>query len=308
MRSTSGVGPSLRAIALLLTLPPPGIGHAAGSAVALEIARDIPYGEDPRLQALDVYRPRSAEGSLPVLVFVHGGGWSIGGKGTRSTIPAFFGDAGVLYVSINYRLSPAAKHPAHAEDVARAVAWVHANIHGYGGDGSAIYLMGHSAGAHLVALVASAPRYLQSYGVPPEIVRGTILLDGSGYDLVKRVPESGGWVRQMLLNAFGNDPRVWRDASPQHQLTGARPPPCLLFHVRGRRASEIQARSFASALRAAGGNAEMIPVPDRTHTSIYDLIGSAGDSVGRRIVQFIRAHPRPAAADAPAAEPPPSSH
>jgi acetyl esterase/lipase len=187
------------------------------------------------------------------------------------------------------------------------VAWVHANIDQYGGDRSAIYLMGHSAGAHLAALVAIAPRYLRSHGLPPDIVRGTILLDGSGYDLVKRVPESGGWVRQMLLSAFGSDPRVWRDASPQHQLSGSRPPPCLLFHLGGRRASEIQARSFAAALRAAGGKADVIAVPDRTHTSIYDLVGSAGDSVGPRIVQFIRSHPRTAPPADSAGAPAPSS-
>jgi acetyl esterase/lipase len=104
----------------------------------------------------------------------------------------------------------------------------------------------------------------------------------------------------MLLNAFGSDPAVWRDASPQHQVSRTdRPPPFLLFHVRGRRASEAQARSFASALRGAGGEAEVIAVSDRTHTSIYDLLGSTGDPVGPRIVQFVRAHAPAQAADPP---------
>lgn len=297
-----------RAIALVVAFAAPAPARAAGGVSQLEVTRDVPYGDDPALQTLDIYRPRGATEALPVLLFIHGGGWSIGGKGTRGSIAAFFGEAGLVYVSINYRLSPAVKHPAHVDDVARAVAWVHENIQRYGGDGSSIYLMGHSAGAHLAALVSSAPRHLHRYGVPPESIRGTILLDGSAYDLVKRVPESGGWVRQMLLSAFGNDPAVWKDASPQHQLSAAHPPsPFLLFHVRGRRASEAQARAFASALRGAGGEAEVIAVADRTHTSIYDLVGSAGDVVGPRIAQFIRAH-APAEVAVPPGEAAPPAH
>ena len=255
----------------------------------VEITRDVPYGADPSLQSLDVYRPLSSTGALPVLIFLHGGGWSGGDKGRDPTKGAFFARAGIIYITANYRLSPAVKHPAHAEDVARAVAWVRQNIARYGGDSSSVYLMGHSAGAHLAALVASAPKYLQRMGVPPEIVRGAILLDGSGYDLVKRVPTSGGWIHEMLMNAFGADPSVWRDASPLHQLSRERrPPPFLLFHVEGRQASETQARAFADALRSVGGRAEVIPVADRTHNSIEGRVGTAGDPVGPRTVDFIQ--------------------
>jgi arylformamidase len=260
-----------------------------GDDPPVELTRDVLYGADPLLQSLDVYRPLNAREALPVLIFLHGGGWSGGDKGRDPTRGVFFARAGIVYITANYRLSPAVRHPAHAEDVARAVAWVRQNIARYGGDRSSVYLMGHSAGAHLAALVATAPRYLKQYGVSPEIVRGAILLDGSGYDLVRRVPTSGGWLREMLLNAFGKDPSAWRDASPQHQLSRDRPPPpFLLFHVAGRQASEAQARSFARALRTAGGHADVVAVTDRTHNSIEDRIGTAGDPVGPRILELIR--------------------
>jgi arylformamidase len=260
-----------------------------GDGPPVELLRDLPYGEHPVLQSLDVYRPVNASGALPVLLFVHGGGWSGGDKRQDPAKGAFFARSGVVYVSINYRLSPAVRHPAHADDVARAVGWVRQNIARYGGDPSSMFLMGHSAGAHLVALVTSTPHHLQKFGMSSEMVRGAILLDGSGYDLVKRVPTSGGWIREMLLGAFGEDPSVWRDASPQHQLSRKRrPPPFLLFHVAGRHASETQAHSFSGALRSAGGRAEVVPVMDRTHNSIDDRVGSAGDPVGPRIVEFIR--------------------
>jgi arylformamidase len=259
-----------------------------GDDPPVELTRDVLYGADPLLQSLDVYRPLHAGEALPVLIFLHGGGWSGGDKGRDPTRGVFFARAGIIYITANYRLSPAVRHPAHAEDVARAVAWVRQHIARYGGDRSSVYLMGHSAGAHLAALVASAPKYLERVGVPSEIVRGAILLDGSGYDLVKRVPTSGGWIHEMLMNAFGADPSVWRDASPQHQLSREqRPPPFLLFHVEGRQASETQARSFAEGLRSVGGRAEVIPVADRTHNSIEGRIGTAGDPVGPRIVAFI---------------------
>jgi acetyl esterase/lipase len=267
--------------------------HAAETVVIrdgppVELVRDLLYGSDPLLQSLDVYRPLNAAGALPVLIFLHGGGWSGGDKGRDPTKGVFFARGGIVYVSANYRLSPAVKHPAHAEDVARAVAWVRQNIARYGGDPGSVYLMGHSAGAHLAALVASAPKYLQRFGVPPEIVRGAILLDGSGYDLVSRVPTSGGWLHEMLLKAFGQDPAVWRDASPQHQLSRERrPPPFLLFHVEGRQASELQAHSFAEALRSVGGRAEVIPVADRTHNTIEGRVGTPGDPVGPRVLEFI---------------------
>jgi arylformamidase len=127
---------------------------------------NIPYTTissiNPSLLSLDVYAPAGAE-NLPVVLMIHGGGWSIGDKANRDVSidkARYFTSQGYVYVSINYRLSPDVQHPAHIEDVASAVSWVLENIATYGGDPARLTLMGHSAGAHL--LLVSAPDWRDS--------------------------------------------------------------------------------------------------------------------------------------------------
>ena len=128
--------------------PPQDAVLADNSVVEANVA----YGED-ELERLDVYAPRGAS-RAPVVVFVHGGEWTRGDKAAVSFKPKFFNQNGIVFVSINYRLSPAATHPAHVSDVAAAIRWVHEHCGRFGGDPKKIVLMGHSAGCHLVTLVA----------------------------------------------------------------------------------------------------------------------------------------------------------
>ncbi len=260
------------------------------SAADVEIVRNLTYGDDPVLQALDVYRVPGAV-DRPILVFIHGGGWSEGDKGRHTRKGEFFAGEGFLYVTLNYRLSPAVRHPAHVEDVAKALAWIHHHAAQYGGDASRIFLLGHSAGAHLAALVATDARYLEAEGLPPELVDGVILLDGSGYDIATRMKGARGWSRAMYRNAFGDDPEAWKDASPARHAEFSwlqrAPPPFLLFHVAGRAPSAKQARAFAEVLRASGGRAEVEEVKNRDHVTINRRIGRAGDPVTPRLLAFI---------------------
>ena len=99
--------------------------------------------------SVDLYLP-DASGPRPAVVYVHGGEWTKGDKAEVSFKPKFFTENGVVFVSTNYRLFPAAKHPAHASDVAAAVRWTVDHIAEYGGDPKKVVLMGHSAGCHLV--------------------------------------------------------------------------------------------------------------------------------------------------------------
>lgn len=260
-------------------------------ATAPEVAveRDIAYGQHPTLQSLDIYRPIGGEG-LPVMVFIHGGGWSEGDKGVHPRKGRFFARAGFVYVTLNYRLSPAVRHPAHADDIAQAMGWVRANVAKHGGDPSRIFLVGHSAGAHLAALFATDKRRLQAAGVDASHLRGVALLDGSSYDLVTRVPASRGWSRDRYLQAFGDDPAVWQDASPvRHVVKDRSYPPFLLFHVASRKASTVQAAVLASAVKGVGGVAEVVAVTDRNHVTIARRLGLEGDMVAQRLLEFAHA-------------------
>ena len=135
------------------------------------IVRDVPYfqreGGEARLTSLDVYAPRDGK-DLPVVVWIHGGGWRIGDKRAVQLKPRAFNERGFVLVSINYRLYPDAVYAEQAGDVARAVRWVVDHAGEHGGSPQRIYLLGHSAGAHLAALTAINERYLKAEKLPTE--------------------------------------------------------------------------------------------------------------------------------------------
>lgn len=254
---------------------------------------NIPYavikGVDPNLTSLDIYAPQTS-GSWPVLVMIHGGAWVEGDKANASEAlykPAFFTSQGFVYVSINYRLSPAVTHPAHVQDVARALAWIWANIQDYNGDPGRIFISGHSAGAHLAALVACDQRYLKVHDLDLTVIKGVILLDGAGYDIPKAMKVNDG-LQDMYLTAFGRYPPVWQSASPvTHASAGKNIPPFLLFTAGAPPASFVLSDDLATALQSAGVSVEVVKEPTKNHGTITSEIGRPGDSVSEKIIQFL---------------------
>lgn len=256
---------------------------------------DIPYatinGVDPNLLSLDVYAPAGAN-NLPVVLMIHGGGWSIGDKANRDVgidKARYFTAQGYVYVSINYRLSPAVQHPAHIEDVAAAVSWVIDTISQYGGDPARLTLMGHSAGAHLAALVATDERYLAAHGHKLSELSGVILLDGAGYDIPLALNElyQPGQLTEMYTDAFGTDPAVWADASPvNHIAAGNGIPPFLILHT-DREAAVAESDELAGLLQAAGVPTWTYLAEGATHASINRDIGEKGDTITEQIRLFL---------------------
>jgi acetyl esterase/lipase len=268
---------------------------AAGGKAGVREFRDIPYakvpGVDPNLLSLDVYAPPDDKQKRPVVIMVHGGGWRRGDKGnpgiTTSKVPHFTG-AGFVYVAINYRLSPKVLHPVHSQDVAKAIAWVHDHAARYGGDADRIYLLGHSAGAHLAALVATDEKYLQAQGKDLKILKGVVLLDSAGYDIPRRLKEYNARPAAFALyeNAFGKDEKTWADASPaRHIAAGKGIPPMLIFSIDKR---ETVSQEFVDALRRAGVPAAEITVQGKDHEGINNDIGRPGDGATKLIMEFLR--------------------
>src|SRR5918912_3405987 len=157
------------------------LAFAAG-ARAQDSKRDIPYADkaDER-QVLDVYAPKGAK-NLPVVFWIHGGGWQTGDKKEVQLKPRAFNDKGFVFVSTNYRLLPAVDMATIVRDVARAVRWVHDHIAEHGGDPKRLFIMGHSAGAQLAALLCTDDRYLKAEGVPLADVKGCMPFEGDTYD------------------------------------------------------------------------------------------------------------------------------
>ena len=259
--------------------------------------------------SLDVY-PLEAGSRQPVVIFVHGGGWVQGDKANLQRAPAFegfFRDRELVLVSINYRLlrhadSPSATFRDQPTDVAAAVRWVHDNIAGYGGDPNRIFLLGYSAGAHIVALVGTDERYLEQVGLSPASLSGIVSWDVSAYDVPRAVREGpdlgvpGAAVN--LPRVFGSDSASQADASPVNFVaSGKRYPPFLVVYAgifntappphETQTLSKVQSEAFAEALTAAGGFARLYGEMDRTHTSLPREFGAAGDGVTAETQSFL---------------------
>ena len=212
---------------------------------------EVQYGKDPK-QSLNVYRPDTEAKSeaLPVVIWVHGGGWRNGDKDNRAgiTLCQTWAKAGVVVVGLDYRLTPAVVHPAHIEDVAAGIAWVHNNIGKYGGDPKRVFLLGHSAGAHLVALVATAPNYLKAHDLTPKsVLAGVMAIDTASYDLTTtRTP----LVQKMIADAFGKDSDILKGASPllHARKNPAACPPFIIAAVKQRSEAVEESKALNAAL------------------------------------------------------------
>lgn len=264
-----------------------------GEAQEIERFRspDIAYG-DYEAQKLDLYLPASPE-KAPVMVYVHGGGWSKGDKKAVAAKPAFFRELGWIFASVNYRLLPEGRHPENANDVAAAIAWVHENIAPLGGDPDRIFVMGHSAGAHLAALVATDERPLQRAGKSLAILKGVIALDTNAYDMPGLLRETSG---ALYSYVFGSDPETLKDASPLHHVkAGKSIPPFLICYSRGigsrpQAMRPVAAAAFRDALADVGVAAHVVDASDRNHGEINAWFGKAGDEkVTGKAKTFLRA-------------------
>ena len=211
---------------------------------------ELSYGQD-RLQQLD-YWP-GADADAPLVVFVHGGGWKRGDKTMMrdSAKLSAWQAAGYAVASVNYRLVPDATVEQQAADVASAVAYLKANATRLGFDGKRIALVGHSAGAHLVALVGTDPAYFRAAGLAMDDVAGIVPLDGAAYNVPDQMGENARLMGETYEEAFGTDPARQRALSPTLHAAAPNAPEFLILHVQrddGRR----QARELGAALTRAG--------------------------------------------------------
>jgi arylformamidase len=224
-------------------------------------ATEHAYGSEP-LQKLDFFPAKASSGKAPLLVFVHGGGWKRGDKGnaTGKDLAPHYVAQGYAVASINYRLVPAATVEQQAADVAASVAWLRSNAAKLGIDPARIVLMGHSAGAHLVALVGTDPRYLRGAGLGFNAVRGVIPNDGAAYDVAQQMIDGNTMMQDTYMQAFGTDPARQRALSPTFQAEAPNAPTFLLIHIQ-RPDGVRQAAALADALKRAGTRVQVNGFP-----------------------------------------------
>jgi len=201
-------------------------------------------------------------------------------------MPQFFTDHGFVFVSVNYRLSPAFHFPAHVQDLASAIAWVKGHISAYGGDGRKIYLIGHSAGAQLAALVTTDTRYLANQNLNLQAVSGVVLLDGGAYDVAASLLAKA---RQPVCSAaFSNNPVIWRQASPvSHIAAGKNIPPYLIFFIPKTRQS-AQSIKLTRLLRGAKVPVHLKKVEHKNHRTLNEEFAREAEPIGAAILEFCR--------------------
>lgn len=240
------------------------IAAADGTAPPVSQGTTLRYGNDPA-QAITFWpaqlRSDPAK-QAPLIVFVHGGGWSRGTaeSGTGKWKEAHFPAEGYAFASIDYRLVPGATVEDQASDVAHALKALLDRAATLGIDRTRVVLMGHSAGAHLVALVGTDERYLKGAGLSFADLTGVVPIDGAAYDVPAQMADAPRIMQRTYRAAFGTDPARQRALSPTlaaaaHPFSAAHAPRFLLLHVQ-RPDGVRQAKTLEAALKAAGAAVE----------------------------------------------------
>ncbi len=267
-------------------------------AQAQDVKRDIPYASPAQeRQMLDIYAPRDAK-NLPVVFWIHGGGWQTGDKSRVQEKPRAFVERGFVFVSTNYRLLPQVDIATIFRDVAKSLGWVHQHIGEHGGDPGRIFVMGHSAGAQLAALLCTDDRYLKAEGVPLSAIKGCVPVDGDTYDVpaiietaeTRRRAHGEPQARFGHREKFGNDPEKHRDYSAvTHVARGKGIPPFLILYVADHPDNAAQARRLAAVLKDAEIPVLAFGARDTNHTKLNDNLGTPGDPATKALDDFIAA-------------------
>jgi acetyl esterase/lipase len=255
-----------------LALPPSTLEPNVKSVKGIEYTPGNPT--DAAKHKLDLYLPTNRT-KFPVLFFVHGGSWRSGDRSQYPSLGNRFAKLGIGVVIPSYRLAPANPHPAQVEDVAAAFAWTVKHIAEYGGDPGQLYAAGHSAGGHMVSLLALDPRYLEKHGLTAKAMRGVIASSGV-YDV-------------RTLPVFGATEDARWSASPLKYVHREVPPFLITYCQWDYPGLPAQAREFDRALRHAFVESTLAFVPGENHISEMAHLWKDSDPTAREILKFVEA-------------------
>lgn len=262
-----------------------GAGGGMGQYASAKISSTVVYGQDAR-QQVDLYTPDDAVGDAPLVVFVHGGGWQIGNRSLVQAKPQHFKEAGYVFASAGYRLLPDAPVEQQAADLGAALKALRAQAETGGFDPDTIVLMGHSAGAHLAALVASDPQYAgDAFGA----IRGVVLLDGAGYDVMTAAATPTMELPTLYKDVFGTDPARQKALSPITHVGGKDAPHWLALYVAERPGSKMQSEALMGALAKAGKDASAVAITGTDHGRMNRELGTeAGKAQTEAVDAFLK--------------------
>jgi arylformamidase len=241
---------------------------------------DVTYGSES-IQKLDIYAPKNLKG-LPVIISLHGGGWTMGSKNPWAIPAETLMSNRVLSVSVDYGLAPQYRMKDIIAHVRDAIAWVYKNIDRFGGDPNRLYIYGMSAGAHL-ASTALMPNWHKDFGLPEDVIKGLIAMSGI-YDLctLAHAPQADSQkALQMTLEESRRDSSLYH--LPQHSVPAiiayGEKEPLILYH--------IEANNYAQELQKAGCNVSLIEVPAANHFNMINEVANTEGKVFQTVMKML---------------------
>ncbi|UFH56447.1 alpha/beta hydrolase [Spirosoma sp. KNUC1025] len=258
--------------------------------------KDIAYvtastpGYDSERHRLDVYQPtKPSTGNRPVMVFIHGGAWNSGNKNLYAYIGRRLADLNIVAVLINYRLSPSVEVPDMALDCARAVSWTQNHIAEYGGDPNRLFVMGHSAGGGLAALLTTDDALFKKLGVSNNPIKGAILDDPGGLDMFDYLTKMEYPGDEKYLIPFGKKPAVWHDVSPMYYVKAGSPPMLIYAGERTYPSIASSTRRFGQRLQELGVTYQFKVIPDKKHIGMVTQLFWKNNVIYTDLLKFVGA-------------------
>ncbi len=262
--------------------------------------KDIPYRPassasfNAEKNVLDVYRPnKKSDTPHPVMVFIHGGNWNSGSKNIYWFIGRRLASQGVVAVVISYRLSPEVQVPAMADDCAAAVAWTSQHIADYGGDPARIYVMGHSAGGGLAALLATDDTLFTKQGLAQNPVKGAVLNDPAGVNMYDYLLKMEYPTDKQYLTSFGPNPDGWRAVSPYYQVRSGAPPMLIFSGEKTYPSISDGSKAIHEKLLSLGINSTYMVLPGKKHVPMVKQMLWKRNIIYRQALALMNTPARP---------------
>ncbi|MBU1372099.1 MAG: alpha/beta hydrolase [Bacteroidetes bacterium] len=254
--------------------------------------KDLAYADAGTSNLLDIYHSDQFSKPQDVIVFIHGGSWNSGSKDTYWFLGRNFARKGKIVVVINYQLSPEVQYDAMAYDCAKAVKWVKNHIQEYGGNPNQIFVMGHSAGGHLAALINQNPKYFNQAGIQNPI-KGVILNDPFGlniYQYMKLQINTDDKYIPGFLKVFGADEEEWKNASPIFTVDQIQNPYQLFSGSKTYPSIQMQTPAFYKALKENHKSVSFEIINGKKHIGMITQMIFGCNKMYDKIIDFIDKH------------------
>ncbi|WP_395625480.1 alpha/beta hydrolase fold domain-containing protein [Daejeonella sp.] len=253
------------------------------------IKRDISYrGQTLNVRnQLDVYYPKNTKTPKDVLVFIHGGSWDSGKKETYWWLGKNLARKNVISVIINYSLSPKAQYEEMAFDCSEAIKWVKDSIAQFGGSADRIFVMGHSAGGHLAALINNDPRFFKQAGISNPI-RAVILNDGFGMDMFEYLNAAKkNKQTESFMNTFSRDANLWKTGSPIFYLENVQNPYLIFVGEDTYPAIKLQSDRLYNQLIITNKKSEINIIKRKKHIGMISQMIFSSNKMYDMILSFM---------------------